>query len=486
MPPKSKSKPKKSTPPPKAKGKRTPQAVAREPEALNERTVAADKQPADGAPVRTTPIKTERSLDLLAEYLSLQAEPLVPVRDAVAKAYGGTCMPDRELSTLKIVKDDDRFVIERTPDGVNRIGLVNVVAKAVTGTALMVTKGQTTETSNAAAAPTKTLGEHVAAAKGGPQRITWNADIGSSVLLLTEGQPPRKALIRNIANHGAFALYDLNLGGAGGTIDGVPASRIGRDLDAEGEVERWRMRCQALERHCDKGETLSQKIAERGAVARQLADALLKEKHAISELEQQLAEHWRAEPGQTDLRDLVGDGAPAKPAPGPARGEKMKAPPAAAEDKLADAPPAPKGARDVVELKEVGLTMEQLQASAVNQATASTGKPQQVKPVKPKGLGDHVLGHVQKGVAVLLPLYSKEEWAADAQEVFGFPRALPDAEFPERLAKGGKLNGLPVRVGRAARFVGPEANALLVRVPPLQLATPPEAKPVGKDAAAGT
>jgi hypothetical protein len=481
MPPK--SKPAKKSPPSKASKAKSPAAAPREPEELNDRTVAGDVQAATAA---ATPIKTERSLDILAEYLSQQSEPLVPVRDAMVAAYGGKCDPDRELATLRIVKDDDRFVIERSHPGINRIGLVNMVAEISTRTLIKRLPGTTTETSNAAA-PAKTLGEHVATAKASAQHIPWKHGIGSSVMLLTEGQPPKRATIRNIQSHGAFGLYDLNLGGAGGTIDGVPANRIGRDLDAEGELADLRIENAALRRHADKGAEIAQKHIQMAAVERQMAEVLKKHREAMEAVASQLEEHARSEPGQQDLRDVVGDGTPAKPAPGPSRGEKLKAPPKASEDKLAAAgdPPTPPAARGVIELDATGVTMDQLQAAAVNQATASTGKPQQVKPVKPKGLGAHVLGHVQDGVAVLLPLYSKDEWAKGWQALYGVPLDLPTVNTPERLAKGGKLNGTPVRVGRATLYVGAEKNALLVRLPPLQLAPEPETKAVGKEAAAG-
>jgi hypothetical protein len=467
-----KTKPAKKSPKPSKASKakaRLPAPAAAEPETI---TAPADASAAR-APAATAAVgKQDPNLNELADHLAEQSEPMVPVAQAVTKAYGGLWTPDRELSVLRLIKADARFAL--APGKAPGVTLVGLVANASA-------EASTAASEPAAEPAAKTLGEHVAAAKGSPNRISWPVELGSSVLLLTDGHPPKKAIIRNIANHGGFTLYDLNLGGAGGTVDGVPASRIGRDLDAEGEVERWRMRCRALERFCDKGASLAQKIVERGAVARQLAEALLKEKHAIAELEQQLAEHSRAEPGQTDLRDVVGDGAAAA-APAPSRGAKMKAPPAAAEDKLAAKKPAAEAhADDAVELAAVGLTVEEIEDARFEQGTASTGKPQQVKPVKIKGQA-WVAVDAQRGCAVLLRVHDKAEWKAAG---YGKPLALPSDTQPKQLAEGGRWCGVPVKVGRATCWLGATRFALLVRLPPKQLAAEPETKATGKEAAAG-
>jgi hypothetical protein len=503
MPPKSKP-PKKSPKPSKAsKAKpraRRAAAAGTEPEVLNQDTVAADAHTAaaeehqEPAPAHRKPLKTHKALDQLAEYLAEQSEPLLLVRAVIETVYGGPCAPDRELATLRLLKEDERFTITAGTGGVNKVGLaVNAGADQVNAEAPAVNEP-------AAAAPAKTLGDHVAEADGRPQRILWPHRLGSSVLLLTDGQPPKRALIRNIHDHGAFVLYDLTIE-AGGTIDGLPAHRIGRDLDREGELADLRIENAALRRHAEKGAELAQRHIQMAAVERQLAEALKKHRENMEAVVSQLEEHARSEPGQTDLRDVVGESAP----PAPSRGAKLKAPPAPAEDKLADQPPAaaaasaaepaappaalaPKSiaervaADDLFDLDEFELTLEQLLAATVNQSTASTGKPQTIKPVDlGTDLGAHVVAAAINGVAILLPVYTKAQWKAE-MSALGAPLALPSDEVPERLRAAGHLTGLPVRVGRAVLYVGAEVDAVLLRLPPAD--APPE-KLTGKDAAAG-
>lgn len=315
----------------------------------------------------------------------------------------------------------------------------------------------------------KTLGEHVAEAQGRAQKIPWKHDIGSSVLLLTEGQPPRKAVIRNITDQGAFAHYDLNLGGDGGTVDGVEAWRIGRDLDAEGRLEQVSQRLALHERHHQRGAELSQRYLEQRAEEARLAEVLSKHKKKIQETVEDLAEHNRKDPNQLELQDAIASEAP---------GEYAAGQPAATTISTRVA------AGDVIELAALPFGFDALRSARLD-ATASTGKPQRIVPAAING-ADFVLADVQNGVAVLLPVLSEKEWFGGPPfEKYGPAKDLPSDDV-ERLAAGGKLNGCPVKVGRSTRYIGDEASALLVRLP-ADLANSGDADPApsGKDAAAG-
>jgi hypothetical protein len=329
-------------------------------------------------------------------------------------------------------------------------------------------EAQSARVADANARIDKTLGEHVADAEGRVQKIPWKHDIGSSVLLLTEGQPPRKAVIRNIADQGAFAHYDLNLGADGGTVDGVEAWRIGRDLDAEGELAQLRDHLALLQRHNDRAKELAQKHVEMEAEERRLAEVLSTHRKSMHECAAKLAQHVRSDPGQTDLRDVVGEAEyPAgegKPAAG------------AIATRVA--------AGDVIELADLPFGFDALRSARLD-ATASTGKPQRIVPAAING-ADFVLADVQDGVAVLLPVLTEKEWFGGPPfEKYGPAKDLPSDDV-ERLAAGGKLNGCPVKVGRSTRYIGDEASALLVRLPAdLAGAGDDEVLFSGKDAAAG-
>jgi len=482
-------------------------APTTEPEVLTAPDVAAEA-PADTPPPKRGKAKShEPSLDELERHLG-QCSGLTPVREAILHLYGGEWTPDRELAVLRLIKADDRFVIVDR-DRVNLVGLIASVAHTEHREALAaeaqpsgesIAPEPDTASGDGVSEPAeKTLGDHVAEAQASPKRIAWPHDVGSSVLLLTDGHPPKKAIIRNIADHGSFVLYDLATE-TGSTLDGVPANRIARDLDAEGEMAQMRMRMAALQRHIDHGAALAQKHVEMAATERRLAENLSEHRKAMAKLAEELAEHARSEPGQTDLRDVVGEG-------GPSRGEKMASEPTDAEDLLRreDAPAASAGSRKdapaatatdaehdqasgIQSLEQLGVTLDQVEAAAFNRATASTGKPQQVAPVAPRGasFARYLATDVANGIATLLPIVSAKEWASEWGDIIGKPRSLESDEPHPGLAAGGALCGIPVKVGRALAFIGPESAALLVRLPAKRLGDEPEpAASVGKDAAAG-
>lgn len=465
-------------PPKKAPKRRAPRAAAAptaEPEVLNGAAVGHDPLP-DEAPPRRAPMKTDDALDDLAELLGEDQSKRWSIEGAICKLHGGDWTPDRELSVLKMIKGDERFVIT----GAKGDNLVELA-----GAASVVTVTQATQAPPAE--PAKTLGEHVADAQGRPQKIPWTHKLGSSVLYLSAGGGAVKARIKNIADHGAYAHYDLVLEAGLGEIDGVEAWKIGRDLSAEGEMAEKDEHIALLERHRLRGRDMAQRHAEMAVEEKRLAEVLSKHRKGMDELVAKMVAHNRAEPGQTDLLDIVGDGAQ----PGPSRGEKMASEPSAHEDKLAEGAAIADGpkrtiaervaAGDVLVLEETGLSIDQLLAASFNQATASTGKPQKLKPVDlGADLGPHVVGDTQDGIAVLLALHTKAQWQGEMQDTYGFPLDVPSQDAPSRLLAGGRLTGQPVRVGRGVCYVGHEADAVLVRLPP------EEAKPSGKDAAAGS
>lgn len=315
----------------------------------------------------------------------------------------------------------------------------------------------------------KTIGEHVAEAQSRPSKIPWPHDVGSHVLLLTDGHPSKKARLRNIHDHGGYAHYSLVLED-GGEINDVEAWRIGRDIDAEGELAQLRERLALEARHRERGREMAQKHFEMEAEDRRLAEVHAAHRTSMRALAAKLAEHVRTDPGQTDLRDIVGEEKPEYPIP-----EGMN-PNLAIADRIR--------AGDVVELADLLVSFDQLRAARIDQGTASTGKPQQVKPVTVLE-HEYLLADVQQGIAVLLPVLTKDEWAAAMVEKFGPPRDLP-SDYNHGLAMGGRLNGCPVKVGRSTRYLGDEASALLIRVPAeLAAAAADEPPASGKDAAAG-
>lgn len=445
--------------------------IGDEPETL---TAPAAAEAPESKPQGKAP-KPEAFLNDLAGCLANVAG-LQPLKAMVLDMYGGDWTPDRELSVLRLIKADDRFVLVPR-GGINQVGLIGADAEPATATVA----DPVPETP--AAEPVKTLGEHVADAEARPTRVTWHVDVGSSVLLLTPGYPPKKATIRNIRTSGSLVEYDLNTEN-GGTCDGVLADRIGRDLDAEGEVADLRLRCAALQRHIDEGAELAQKLAGMQAHERKLVDMLKEHRKSMEEVVTAMAAHAVSDAGQTDLRDMVGD--TERPTrferiaskPGPVKGQEPAAAPA---DGLATE--AERSATVELSLSDVGLDVDDLHASRVEQATASTGKPQQIKPVvatyDDTAGSEYALVDVQEGRAVLLPVLGKVEWKADMAKTYGKPMALPSDAQSEALAKGGRWCGFPVRVGRATCWLGCADAALLVRLPE------PEAKPVGKEAAAG-
>jgi hypothetical protein len=460
-----------------------PRAADSEPEVLGDGVdPLPEESPTAARAAPAVPAKREPVLDRLVEWLEGQAEQLVPVRVAVTGAYGQPVDAAGELSSLRLIKGDTRFRIVAGSGG-NSVGLVARAGAPEVQTTLADIGAKIDAALAPPAAAPATLGEHVAAAKGRPQRITWPHDTGTSVLLLTKGHPPRKAVIRNIHDHGGYVLYDLNVGE--GTCDGVPADRIGRDLDAEGEVAQLRLHIAVLERHRDRGIAIAQRRVEMAKTELTMAEALSKHRKSMAEVDEQLAEHARCEPGQQDIRDVVGDGTEGKPK----RGEKMAAKPSAKEDKLAAAAPPAPAALSTVELEATGWSIDDLLAARFNRSTASTGKPQQVKPVFRKradGTADaFVVVDVERGVAALLPLWTKEQWAKTQQPSYGYPLELPTTKVPDRLSKGGALNGTPVRVKRATCYLGGDADALLVRLPAAEAAGAEPARASGKDAAAG-
>ncbi len=456
-----------------------------EPETLTAPGAAAADAPAAAAAPKkkgkATAPKPNAGLNSLAEHLANGDGPQ-PVKVAILHLYQGEWDTERELSVLKLIKADDRFVLTGA-NGINMVGLAGAVnAAAPTADAALAAE----QPAAPAAEPVKTIAEHVADAQARPTRVTWPVDIGSSVLLLTDGQPPRKVQIRNIHNGTGLATYDL-ITDNGGTIDGVLPDRIGRDLDAEGELAVMRAHILVLEHHQKQGKEIAQKHIEMQATEKRLAETLSKHRKAMDEVAAQLAEHARAEPGQQDLREVVGDGSPS-------RGEKMASEPSAAEDKLADAPAdaaAPTKTGDWT-LEDVDLQMEDLEAARVEQATASTGKPQKIVPV---GLpidpdsdfrSPYALVDVQNGRAVLVPVFAKDEWKSSGmQKTHGKPMALPSDTPTEALALGGRWCGFPVKVGRATCWLGSEGAAVLIVLPPKQHGDEPAPAAVGKDAAAG-
>jgi hypothetical protein len=481
-----------------AKAKRTPRAPApgAEPEQLAPPVEAGDA--GDAAPPKRRAPKVEASLNELAGWLLEQQQPQ-PVRVAIAKVYGGTCDAARELESLKLIKADERFAIARTgPDGTNYVSLIekssdllNVDLSLRDAAARL--DGAAGAEQSPAPEKTKTLGEHVADAKARPKRVSWSVDVGSHVLLLTDGYPPKRAQIRNIDTKGGISLYDLKLID-GGEINGVEAFRIGRDLEAEGELQSLRERLAMEKRHRERGKHLADLYAQQQATEKELAESLSDHRKNMAETARKLADHARTDPGQTDLRDIVGDGSAGAPAADGAagRGKKMATKPAAGEDKLADQPPAaaPASGDKPQELDALELTLDQVEASRFDQGTASTGKPQQVKPCHPAydgdGYGPHVLVDVQGEVAVLVPVLSKDEWMDGMAERYGKPLKVPNGERSAQLAAGGRWCGLPVRIGRATAWLGDEKCALLVQLPPKQLGDQPAAAAAtGKDAAAG-
>lgn len=476
------TKPRRAAPAPRPRraAAKAPSAPAAEPEVLG----CDDEFEATIKVVPPEPMpRGDEQLDPLFERIRDShpegSAPADRLDQVVIACYAGDWTPKRELVLLKAIKADGRFVIE--PAGKHKLVGIRWSAPAAAGAAPAPTTPPA-----AAEPPAKTLGEHVADQKGRPQRIAWPHDVGSRVLLLTPGYDPRKARIRNIADHGSYCLYDLDVE-HGGTCDQTPADRIGRDIEAGDEVERLKLRIGALERHADRSAELAQAHVTMAATEHKLAEQLKEHRAAMAKVADQLAEHARSEPGQTDLRDIVGSGEPAA-APAPKeeakkRGKKMAAKPAAAEDKLADAPPTGPLLAFAVDLHALGLTVDQLLAARFERATASTGKPQQVKPVELSSGRKYVVSDVQAGVAVLLPVISKKDWAEIEAPILGQPMDLPSSKQSERLAKRGALCGMPVKVGRATCYLGEDSGAVLVRLPAEEAAG---AKPIGKDAAAGT
>lgn len=477
-----------------AKKSKAPPA-APEPETLNEATVATDAMPADKPARRRRPEKELRALDKLETMLAVEEGPIA-LQYAIVTTYGDAWTPERELDVLQLLKDDGRFVVA-TRDHQNVVSLASAGPQQSTLDKILERVDEVL-----AEKPAPTLGDAVEKAKRQTQRIAWPHQIGSSVLLLTDGYEPSKGQLRNIHDHGAYVLYDLNIDG--GVIEGVPASRIGRDLDAEGEIAQMRKHIALLERHRARGRELAQQHVEMIAEDKRMAEVLKKHRERTQEVASELADHARADSEngdavQTDLRDVVNE-----PAPGPSRGAKLAAPPAAAEDKLADAPaapaeepvavekdPMPQTEAGVMTLEQADLSFEELMASRFEQATSSTGKPQVVKPITPMvntadgdfpSHGAHVVVDVQDGKAVLVAVYGKAEWKKVMAYEFGEPLTLPFEEQSEQLAKGGRWCGIPVKVGRATCYLGAEQHALLVRLPPEE--AEPE-KLTGKDAAAG-
>jgi hypothetical protein len=487
----SKSKPTK--PAARKPAKRTPRAPAAEPEVLA-------PPEADAAPARPRR-REQQSLTELADHLAGKDE-LVPLALAIVEVYGGAWSPDRELSVLKILKDDDRFIIQQR-ERRSMVGLVADAAPAVDeppeltsdhiGTVADAVGAAAAAAENTAAAastdagaleramgyagrePGLTLGEALEQTQNRPTRIGWKVDVGSHVLFLTEGHPPKKATIRNIHEHGSFALYDLNTS-EGGVVNEVEAYRIGRDTDAEGELEALRLENAALRRHHDEGAALAQKLVGMQAEERRQAEALSKHRKAIEAVQEEIAEHARAEPGQQDLRDLpdVGDTEKAARAPAPDAADPTPEYPIAAGAAPATSVAERIAAGDVLELSELTCSLDDLHAARLERATFSTGKPQKVKPVDIGG--GFILADVQDGVAVLLPVVPKEDW----QDAWGVRMDLP--------SEGTLLVGTPVKVGRSLRWIGPNDEALLVRLPaemPPAADAGADAPPSGKDAAAG-
>lgn len=340
---------------------------------------------------------------------------------------------------------------------------------------------QAARVSDANARVDRTLGEHVATAKAAGGRIPWPVDVGYSVMLLTPGYPPRRARIRNIHNHGTYALYDL-VHENGGTIDGVGAERIGPDLEADARFEHVSMRLAALERHVEHGAAIAMRIADMEAVERKLADNLKKHREELEKVRLEQTAHARAEPGQTDIRDVVGHG---EEPPKPSRKARKDSEPTPREDAFAGDEAEKDKATGIQTLEQLGVTLDQLQAAAFNRSTSSTGKPQQVKPVVVAGIA-YLVTDSTNGIATLLPIADAEIWDDRWAEVYGEPRKLESQEPSAELAAGGALCGVPVKLGRAKAFIGPEEHALLVRLPDAkQLGDEPEARASGKEAAAG-
>lgn len=134
----------------KAKRSPPPAAAPREPEVLNQATVAADESP----PRRPVRVKEEKALNDLAELLAVCTD-LVPVKDAIVQLHGGDWTPDRELSVLKLIKGDDRFIIVNR-DRVNLVGSVanNVVLGKVRVGEVAAAASEATSAENQAAAET--------------------------------------------------------------------------------------------------------------------------------------------------------------------------------------------------------------------------------------------------------------------------------------------------------------------------------------------
>jgi len=452
----------------KSKKTTKPETTSAEPEVIQlEREPAAEKLK------RGQDQKDRQLLDPAARYLEEHGS--VQIKDLMVEVYGGEHTPDRELSALKKFKEDDRFIICDLDHGGRKTNYVRLAADEP------LTEAADLSYDEPPALPeskeeTKTIGEMVEAGKNAPARIPWKVDVRDRVIYQPPGGEPVHAQIYNIRTADGMTTYDLKT--ATGTIDDVPAAMILPDLEAQSQVERAEERTKLLLRHAERGAELAKQHYDMAAVEIKLSDALKKHHKAQDEIAEEMAKHLASDPFQLEIGDAMGDGG---------RGKKMAAPPSASEDKLADHKPIDPdliarriAAGDVVD--DDTIEIEQLMAACMDRLTDSA-KPQQVVPVK-YGEADadlYVVGSIADGVAVLLPVVDGKFWNENYADPFGPPKKEP-GDVVERLEANGRWTGTPVKHGRKKLFVGPEEDALLLRVP---TATEPELVASGKDAAAG-
>lgn len=120
-----------------------------------------------------------------------------------------------------------------------------------------------------------------------------------------------------------------------------------------------------------------------------------------------------------------------------------------------------RAAGDVLTLGPDAITWDALEVAALSEL-ASTGKPQKVKPVQLFGK-DYVATDVVDRVVSLLPVLTREEW--DDRTANSIPMELPNSERSAELEALGPHAGIPVKVGRSVRYLAPDGDALLVKMP---------------------
>lgn len=120
-----------------------------------------------------------------------------------------------------------------------------------------------------------------------------------------------------------------------------------------------------------------------------------------------------------------------------------------------------RAAGDVLDLGPGVIEWSALQVAALSHL-ASTGKPQKVTPVSVFGR-EYVAVDVCNRIVSLLPILDIEAWDSRAPGVS--PRQLPSDDRSAELDALGPHAGMPVRVGRKIRWLAPDSDALLVRMP---------------------